>query len=155
VAVASHVLEAVRGLVGAIAGELGLEVVDVEFRREARGWVLRVYLDSPRGIGLGECQAVSERLGDRLDAEGLIDHAYALEVSSPGLDRPLKTTRDFERFAGRRARIRTGEPIAGQRNFRGILRGCEAGSVLLEVEGGRAVVIPQALIVGARLEVDF
>jgi len=86
VAVASHVLEAVRGLVGAIAGELGLEVVDVEFRREARGWVLRVYLDSPRGIGLGECQAVSERLGDRLDAEGLIsgDGVLPLRVGHHG-----------------------------------------------------------------------
>lgn len=151
---AGHVLEAVRGLAGSIASALGLEVAEVEFRREARGWVLRVYLDSPRGIGLADCQAVSERLGDRLDAEGLIDHAYALEVSSPGLDRPLKTTRDFERFAGRRARIQTGEPIAGQRNFQGILRGCEAGSVRLEVEGGRAVAIPHALIVRARLEVD-
>jgi len=123
VALLSRVADEVRALAGPIAGTQGLELVDVEFRREARGWVLRVYLDSPRGIGVADCQAVSERLGDRLDAEGLIEHPYALEVSSPGLDRPLRAAVDFTRFAGRRARIRTTEPLNGQRNFQGILRG--------------------------------
>jgi ribosome maturation factor RimP len=155
VALTGHIPEAVRALAGPIAEPLGLEVVDVAFRREARGWVLRVIIDSPGGVRLDDCQAVSERLGDRLDAEGLIDHPYALEVSSPGLDRPLRAAADFVRFAGRRARIRTAEPIGGQRNFQGVLRGCHGGTVFLEADRGDAVAIPHALIVRARLEVDW
>lgn len=148
-------VERVRALAEPIAREGGLEVVDVEFQREGRGWVLRVLLDRGAGVTLGDCQRVSEQLGDVLDVEDLIDHPYALEVSSPGLDRPLVSEADFVRFAGRRVRVATREPVEGQRRFRGRLRGLEGASVVLEREDGARVAIPRAAIARARLEVEL
>ena len=133
----------------------GLELVAVEYQREAGGWVLRVYLDKPGGIGLDDCQRVSQQLGDLLDVEDLIEHAYTLEVSSPGLDRPLVSEADFARFAGRLVCLQTAAPLEGQRRFRGRLLGIAAGAVRLEVEGGRQVAIPHAAIERARLVVEW
>lgn len=131
--------------------ELGLDLVNVEFQREAGGWILRVYLDKSGGVTLGDCQRVSEELSDLLDVENLIDHPYSLEVSSPGLNRPLTQETDFLRFVGQRARVSTSQAIAGQRRFLGILRGYEEGQVMLEREDGTVVRIPHALISKARL----
>lgn len=151
----SAVAERVRILALPLVQEEGLELVDVEYRREARGWVLRLILDKPGGVTLADCQRVSEQLGDLLDVEEPFAGPYHLEVSSPGLDRPLRTPADFVRFVGRRARITTREPIEGQRRFRGVLQGLEADTIVLEAEGGRRVAIPRAGIAKARLEVDW
>lgn len=138
-----------------IVADLGMELVEVEFRREAQGWILRVYLDRPGGITLDNCKRVSEELGDHLDVEDFIEHAYHLEVSSPGLDRPLTRDEDFVRFAGQTVTILTGDDIEGRHNFRGRLVGLEAGQVLLDLpEGGRAA-IPRGLILKARLHPEF
>src|SRR5262245_45405780 len=98
---------------------LGYDLVAVDFRREPSGWVLRVYIDRPDGVNItvDDCAAASRDLSTALDVADPIDRAYSLEVSSPGLDRPLVRERDFVRFVGRRARIRTREPIQGRRNF--------------------------------------
>jgi len=149
----------VMGQVAAVARPLaeaeGLELVAVEYQREAGGWVLRVYLDTPGGVTLEDCQRVSEQLGDLLDVEDLVDHAYTLEVSSPGLDRPLVAEADFARFAGRTIRLQTEAPVEGQRRFRGRLLGIAGGTVRLEVDGGRQVAIPHAAIERARLVVEW
>jgi len=127
-------------------------LVDVEFRREAGGWILRLYIDKRGGVTLGDCQRVSEELSDLLDVENPIHHPYTLEVSSPGLNRPLRHESDFLRFAGQRARVTTSEVVAGQRRFLGVLKGCEGGQVVLERENGTVVSIPYALISKARLD---
>jgi len=131
--------------------ELGLELVHVEFRREAGGWILRLYVDKQGGVTLGDCQRVSEELSDLLDIEDLVDHPYSLEVSSPGLNRPLGREADFLRFVGKRARVITAQAIGGQRRFLGTLKGYEEGRVVLEREDGTMVLIPHSLISQARL----
>ena len=152
---AADVLRGVRPLAEAVAAGQGLEVVQVEFRREAHGWVLRILIDHPGGVTLEHCQRMSEELGDHLDVENLIDHPYHLEVSSPGLDRPLTREADFTRFAGRAVRITTRDAVAGQRNFQGRLSGMDGRSVVLDQAAGGRVAIPYDLILKARLEPEF
>ena len=148
------VIEKVRALALPVVQVQGMELVDVEFRREARGWVLRLYLDKGGGVTLEDCREVSDQISDLLDVEGLIDHPYHLEVSSPGLDRPLKTPEDYVRFAGRLARIQTAAPIGGQRRFHGRVEGYREGSVILQAQGS-TLRIPFEAIVKARLEVEL
>ncbi len=147
-----EVIERVKSIALPLFTELELELVDVEFRREAGGWILRVYLDKSGGVTLGDCQRVSEELSDLLDVENVITHPYTLEVSSPGLNRPLRREADFLRFAGQRARVTTSQAVAGQRRFLGVLKGYEDGQVVLEREDGTVVSIPYALISKARLD---
>lgn len=129
----------------------GLELVHLEFRREGVGLVLRLYIDKEGGVGLADCAQVSRQVSAQLDVDDLIQSRYTLEVSSPGPDRPLTHDRDFERFAGHRARVTTHAPIDGQKNFIGRLEGLEAGSVRLVLEDGRTVAIPRDRIARARL----
>ncbi len=154
-ATVDHVIERVRALALPVVQGQGMELVDVEFRREARGWVLRLYLDKQGGVTLGDCREVSEQVSDLLDVEELVDHPYTLEVSSPGLNRLLKTPQDFSRFAGRLARIQTAAPIGGQRRFHGRLEGYREGRVILRQVQGPLLLIPFEVIVKARLEVEL
>ncbi|MCW5206883.1 ribosome maturation factor RimP [Desulfobulbus sp. F5] len=104
-----------------IAEEMGLELVDVEFRQES-GWVLRLFIDREQGgVNVDDCASVSRQLAARLEAEDVIRHAYTLEVSSPGAERPLKRVEDFVRFMGRRVRIKLKEPVNAQYAFLGTL----------------------------------
>jgi ribosome maturation factor RimP len=153
-----EVIGRVRALTEAVLPGIGLELVDVEFRREPAGWVLRLYIDRTEAAGRvthEDCRRVSEEVGDHLDVEDLIDHSYHLEVSSPGLDRPLTRAADFTRFAGQAARITTREPLDGRKNFRGRLAGLAEGAVLLDLDEGARVAIPQGLIAKARLAPEF
>ncbi len=155
-------VERIRELAAGIAAAYGLEVFDVSYDREGGTFVLRVVLDKPGpsataedSVSLEHCAKVSEELSAVLDVEDVVPDAYTLEVSSPGLDRPLRTRDDFQRFAGRLAKIVTAEPIARQTAFAGHLRGVEGDDVLFENEGGRLVRLPLGLIRRARLEVEF
>jgi ribosome maturation factor RimP len=148
---------------------LGLELFDVEFRREAVGWVLRVVIDRPgappgdrepvteEAVGVDDCRRVSQDLSALLDVEGgpaVADEPYVLEVSSPGLDRPLRGEADYRRFTGRLAKLVTWESVKGQSHFDGRLAGVEGGVVLL-AEGRRVHRVPLDMIRRARLEVEF
>lgn len=133
---------------------LGLELVDVEFQRERQGWVLRLYIDRPGGVNLGDCVRVSEILSDLLDAKDFIHHAYHLEVSSPGVDRPLKKKEDFSRFAGDKVKIQMSEPIEGRKNFTGLLRGYEGEDVLVEIDG-KVWRLPYGKIKKANIKYEF
>jgi ribosome maturation factor RimP len=151
--------DALRGIATRVAQSHGLELFDVQFRRESSGWVLRVILDrEPDVVTIDDCQRVSQDLSALLDVEaealGLPDVKYTLEVSSPGLDRPLRGEADYRRFAGRLAKIVTTEPVAGQTSFAGRLAGVETGTVHL-TEGRRVHRIPIALVKRARLDVEF
>jgi len=151
----AEIVERVRALAEPILTDRGLELVAVEFQREARGWILRLYMDRAGGVTLDDCQKVSEEIGDHLDVADVIDHPYHLEVSSPGLDRPLTRDADFLAFTAKVARITTREPIEGQRNFRGRLAGLVDGAVILDLADGRQVRIPRGLIAKARLEIEL
>lgn len=151
----TEVTEQVRALLAPIANRLGLETVDVQIHGEARRTVLRVLMDRPEGgITVEECARVSEQLGRQLDLYDLFPHAYTLEVSSPGLDRPVRTDEEFRRFAGRRAEIQTAQPVQGQRRHRGILLGVVGDAVILGVDEEQ-VQIPKAQILAARLVVEM
>lgn len=125
---------------------LGYELVDME--RSGQGRMMRIFIDKPGGINLDDCAKVSNHLSRVLTVEN-VDYER-LEVSSPGLDRPLKQERDFVRFAGQKARVKLRVPLEGQRNFVGLLRRTRAGKVELEVEG-RTVLFELANLDKARL----
>ncbi|MBM3357961.1 MAG: ribosome maturation factor RimP [Betaproteobacteria bacterium] len=128
-----------------VAG-MGFELADLE--RSAKGRLLRLYIDKPGGVGVDDCAAVSRQVSRVLAVEH-VDYER-LEVSSPGLDRRLKKERDFVRFAGQRARVRTRVPIDGQRNFTGVVREAGAGTLRLEVDG-RVVSLELGNVESARL----
>lgn len=111
------------------------ELVDLEWRREPTGWVLRLYIDKPGGVTIEDCAKVSEMVGKILDKADLIHHPYNLEVSSPGIDRPLKTKEHFERFKGEKAKITVKNPIEGKKNFVGTILGFKGDMLELEIEG--------------------
>lgn len=132
----------------------GVELVGTEFVRAGKRSALRLFLDKPGGITLDDCAALSRLLGEIIDVHDVIDHAYTLEVSSPGLTRSLKKPEDFKRFAGRLVRI-TVRGGAGQRSlFRGELLGLEGETVSMR-EGSHIHQISLADIVRARLDIDF
>jgi ribosome maturation factor RimP len=119
----------------------GIELVQVEFQREQGGRALRLYIDKPGGVTLDDCTQISRQIGDLLDVKLETELSYRLEVSSPGLDRPLGKADDFERFKGQRAKIRTALPINGQKRFTGILEGMESNVVRLQISH-QSIAIP-------------
>jgi ribosome maturation factor RimP len=135
-----------------VAAGLGYELIEIEFSSAGRNSVLRVYIDRTDGAGVGieDCERVSRAIGALLEAEDPIGHEYALEVSSPGFDRPLRTAAHFARFAGSEARIELVAPIEGRRRFRGLLGAVEDGNVTIEVDR-REWKLPLAGISKARL----
>jgi ribosome maturation factor RimP len=151
-----EIVDRVKELLLPILEEGGFELIDVEFVREPVGWVLRIYADRPEGgITISDCQWISERIGTLLDVEDLIPHAYNLEVSSPGLDRPIKTRRDFERHIGMVVKIKTHEPMDNQRNFKGdVVSASGKGVTIHDVSRNADVEIPYENIKSARVDVD-
>lgn len=131
-----------------------IDLVDVEYVKESGRYFLRVYIDKPGGITVDDCHQVHVRLDELLDQADPIDHPYVLEVSSPGLDRPLKKPADFVRNIGRRISVRTYQPLDGQKQFVGRLTAVENGIVRLDLGAGE-IEVPQDQIVKARLVVDF
>jgi ribosome maturation factor RimP len=156
------IVEQVRAVAQRVASSHGLDIFDVQFRREAAGMVLRVQIDRPGpaatatdSVSVEDCASVSRDLSAVLDVEDLVPVAYTLEVSSPGLDRPLRSAADYTRFAGRRAKLVMREAVDGQRFFKGRLAGVDAGHVLIDTEPGGRHRVPLGVITRAHLEVDF
>jgi len=130
------------------------EIVDVEYEKAGDKWYLRVFADKPGGITVDECGLLSGKLSNELDRVDPIPHSYVLEVSSPGLERPLKKDEDFERFAGRPVEINTFAPLCGQKEWQGVLKGLRDGDVVVESDG-EEIAIPREKVAKARLTVDF
>lgn len=174
--------EQVRAIAGRVGRDFGLEVFDVQLRRESIGWVLRVVIDRPPRdtgptaggegdeVSVADCQRVSSDVSAVLDAEFSFEHAYTLEVSSPGLDRPLRHPGDCRRFQGRRAQFVTSEAVDGQRHLTGRIAdvaeppaasgeahpaAASRGAEIVLHAGQRVHRIPWALVTRARLEVEF
>ena len=151
---AATVIESVEAVALPVLEELGLELVEVQYRREQNGWILRLIIDKQEGVTLDDCAAVSRETSQLLDIEDFIDQAYNLEVSSPGLDRSLKNLADFERFVGRKAKVKILEPIAGKHVFVGTIKKTAGEAIVLEV-GNEEVTILFSQVSKARLEVEF
>jgi ribosome maturation factor RimP len=155
-------LDQVRVIAERVASSHGLEVWDVVSRRETNGQVVRVFIDRPgpaatpeESVSIEDCELVNREIGTILDVEDPLPFAYTLEVSSPGLDRPLRGEKDYRRFAGRLAKIVVSEAVDNQKAFEGRLRGVEDGAVVLEGPRGRMHRLPMRLITRGRLEVEF
>ncbi|MBQ1501689.1 MAG: ribosome maturation factor RimP [Firmicutes bacterium] len=116
--------------------QCGCELIDVEFVREASEWYLRLFIDREPAVDHDLCEQVSRLVSDALDIADPISQSYYLEVSSPGLERPLKREEDFQRYAGEKIAVRLYAPLNGKKDFCGILRGLADGELLLEVDGG-------------------
>ena len=140
----------VKSLAEPLCDSEGLELVHVEYQREAGGRILRLYLDKPGGINLDDCACVSRQLGDLLDVKLANIGPYNLEVTSPGPNRPLAKREDFKKFRGNRTKIKTSQPLNGQRNFTGVLLGISGQQVRLQI-GEQVVAIPYKDISRARL----
>jgi ribosome maturation factor RimP len=146
-----------QALVEPVVAAEGIELVDLEFIREREGWILRVFIDKPGGVNLDDCSHVSRALDTALDVEDIIPHEYHLEVSSPGLNRPLKKAAHFEKAQGKRVKVKTYGPIGdpGRKNFTGILKQVNAEVVTVDVEGGGLFEIPLKDIAKANIEHEF
>ena len=158
----ADVVEGVRAIAGRVAASYGLEIFDVSLRREGPGMVLRIQIDRPgpaatadESVSVADCANVSRDLSAILDVDDVVPTAYTLEVSSPGLDRPLTREDDYRRFAGRYAKVVMREPVDGQKYFKGRLGGVEHGHVLIEGEDRRTHRVPLGVIARAHLEVEF
>ena len=159
-------LSEVRSIAERVARSHGLELFDLQFRRESIGWVLRVFIDRPpppvpgetarqgEDVTVADCAMVSVDVSAILDAEITFDHAYTLEVSSPGLDRPLRHLGDFARFVGRRVKIVTSEPVDGQRFVSGRISAVDEGTIVIE-DGKTTRRVPETAVARARLEVEI
>lgn len=150
-----RIVSEVSALAEGLVGEYSMEVVDVEFKFEGRRWVLRVYIDKEGGVTVDDCVSVSRELGHLIEAKDIIDCQYVLEVSSPGLDRPLKKERDFIRSVGKMVRLKTSRPINKRRNFTGRLTNVSEGIISLLVDNDNLVQLPLEEIDKARLEYEF
>jgi ribosome maturation factor RimP len=158
----ADVANQVRNVATRVAHTYGLEIFDVQFRREATGMVLRILIDRPgraataeESVSVEDCAHVSRDLSALLDVEDIVPAAYTLEVSSPGLDRPLRHADDYRRFAGRQAKIVMREAVDGQTFFKGRLAGVDGQAVLIDGEDGRRHQVPFGVITRANLEVEF
>ncbi|MBI2486676.1 MAG: ribosome maturation factor RimP [Deltaproteobacteria bacterium] len=148
------VIDNVREILDPLLLDEGLELVDVQYKREGRGKILRIYIDKQGGITIGDCAKISRELGTLLDVHDIVPGSYTLEVSSPGLDRPLKKPKDFERFKGKKVKIKTKNDIQERKVFVGRLLDFINDEALVEVDG-RTYFVPYNEIEKANLELDF
>ena len=158
----AQVYEQVEKLIQPLLEDQGCELVDLEYQREQRGWILRVFLDKEGGINLDDCAAASREISSLLDVENIINTAYSLEVSSPGIERPLKKPQDFERFSGQLVKIKTLDALdpdtsgKSRKTFIGTLSGLDGDVVLLLQKNATAVSrIPLQQIDKANLKYEF
>jgi ribosome maturation factor RimP len=148
----SELLEQIETHVGPILAAENVELVDLTYQKGPAGWTLCFYLDKSGGITLDDCAMWSDRLGQEIDAANLIERAYVLEVASPGLDRPLRKTGDFQKYAGERVHVKLFAPLNGQKNFHGELLGGDEREVRVRLEDKREVNLPREAIAKCRLD---
>ena len=132
----------------------GLELVDVEFKKEGKSWVLRIYIDKESGVTLDDCQKVSGLAGDLIEIEEIIDPNYTLEVSSPGLNRALKKEKDFIKFCGKKISVQCHAPLNGKKSFIGCLINFKNQSIYLDMDG-QLHTIPLNRVTKANLVIEI
>ncbi|MBU5426570.1 ribosome maturation factor RimP [Tissierella pigra] len=149
------VLGIIKEICEPLVEELKYELVDIEFVKEGPSYFLRVYLDKPGGINLDDCQKMSQLLSDILDEKDPIKVAYYLEVSSPGLDRPLKTDKDLKRNIGKDIEVKLYEALDGKKLIEGTLDNYNESSIILKTETNTIIEIPRELVAVIKLSVKF
>lgn len=145
--------ESVKKIAGPVISEEGMELIDVEYTREGGGWTLRLYIDNDGGITLDDCSNISGQVGQLIEVNDLILHPYTLEVSSPGLNRPLKKENDFIKYKGKLVKLKLHDPIGEQKNFRGRLLDYTEGMIKIDT-GNDTVSLPFNKIAKANLEYE-
>jgi ribosome maturation factor RimP len=145
----------VRDIVQPLIEQAGFELVDIEYQKEGNNWVLRFFIDHEKGIDHRACELVSNIVGDALDKHDPIPHSYLLEVSSPGIERPLKSLKDFQRFSGEKVRIKLFSAREGQKDYIGKLLGVERDQVAVSVNNQDKFLFNMDEIAKAHLMVDF
>ncbi len=149
-----EILDRVRVIAEPILSNEGVELVEIEYRRESKGWVLRLYVDKEKGVTLDDCTRISQEVGRSLDVEDFISTPYTLEVSSPGLTRPLKKEKDFMKYRNHMIKVKTFDPIENRRQFKGKLLGVSENRI--EIEMDREIFqIPLSNVAKANLEIDW
>jgi ribosome maturation factor RimP len=148
-------ISALREVIEPLLQAERMTLVDIQWSRRGRRWVLGLFLEKEGGITLDDCARMSYQVGACVEVENLIDHAYTLEVSSPGLDRPLRTVAEYERFRGQLVRITTTMPIDGRSTLVGRLQEVDGTTIVVDVKRAGRLTIPLAQIKQARLEVEF
>ncbi len=145
----------VETLINPILQNEKFELIDIEFTKEGPHRYLRVFIDKIGGITLDDCQKVSEQLSEKLDEEDPIEENYFLEISSPGLDRPLKKTKDFERFKGENIEVRLYQPMDNKKVFEGELVGSDNNVITIKIDNKNLVEIPREKIAITKLAIKF
>ena len=148
-----EIVDRVCAIVDPILSNEGMELVEIEYRRESKGWVLRLYIDKAGGVTLNDCTHISQEVGRSLDVEDFISTPYTLEISSPGLPRPLKKEKDFIKYCNQIIKVKTIDPIENRRQFKGKLLGISENRIEIETEGG-IIQIPVSNVAKANLEID-
>ena len=148
-----QLVEIIRKYILTLLPALHLELVEIQFRKEGHGWVLRIFIDHADGVSLEHCAKVSREVSAYLDVEDLIDHAYHLEVSSPGLERPLYSLQDFVKHTGKNAKVKLREPIEGQKVYTGEIAGASGEEIFMIVEKKKEIRFTFSLVSKARLAI--
>lgn len=148
-------MKTLNEIVQPIADSMNVELVDLEFIKEAGNWYLRVYIDKEGGVFINDCEEVSHAISDELDEKDPIEQSYILEVSSPGLDRPLKKQKDFDRNKGQTVEVKLFKPINGEKLFEGILVGLIDNKVLIESENHEKLEFSMEDVALVKLAVKF
>lgn len=154
----NNITKTTEELVNPILDELNLSLVDIEFVKEGNNWYLRVYIDKKAGVDIEECGQVSERLSEKLDEADPVTFPYFLEVSSPGVERPLKTKQDFQEHLEHNVHVKLYEPIEGEKEYEGMLRSFDNEVATLEIKiktRKKEIQVPYEKIAKARLAVTF
>jgi ribosome maturation factor RimP len=148
-------MDQIEQVAAPVLAEHGAELVDAMFVHEHGQWILRFYLDKAGGITLDDCAVISEHLGRNLDATDIISQSYSLEVSSPGINRPLKKESDYQRFIGEKVDVTLYAPLNGRRHFKGTLQSVNSGVVIVQEAPQQAFALPLADVAKARLDPEI
>jgi ribosome maturation factor RimP len=149
-----EIVDRVSAIADPILSNEGMELVEIEYRRESKGWVLRLYIDKEGGVTLVDCTRISQEVGRSLDVEDFISTPYTLEVSSPGLARPLKKEKDFMKYRNHMIKVKTIDPIENRRQFKGKLLGITENRIEIAMDGGVFQIL-LSNVAKANLEIDW
>jgi ribosome maturation factor RimP len=149
-----EIVDRVSVIADPILSNEGMELVEIEYRRESKGWVLRLYIDKEGGVTLDDCTRISQEVGRILDVEDFISTPYTLEVSSPGLARPLKNEKDFMKYRNHMIKVKTIDPIENRRQFKGKLLGITENRIEIAMDGGVFQIL-LSNVAKANLEIDW
>ncbi|PHR30113.1 MAG: ribosome maturation factor RimP [Desulfotalea sp.] len=147
------IVEKIEAYLNELLPDMGLALFEVQFRTETHGWVLRIFIDSPDGVSLDHCSKVSRELGQYLDVEEVIEHAYSLEVSSPGLERPLRSIAEFSKYTGKKARVKVHSAIDGVKIFEGVIGDVGEEKINMTLADGSSMQFTYDMFSKARLAI--